>query len=90
VTALVRAKQSVANGSAVQVGGPDKLGAMAWISYGDANTGDNILRIHGLHPEVRRAHADLYVELMRKPGPLTRTQRERIAVVVSGVNHCHY
>ena len=54
---------------------------MAWISYGDgeAPQEDNILRIHGVHPAVGRGHVDLYVELMRKPGPLTRTQRERIA-----------
>lgn len=51
---------------------------------------DNILRIHGVHPRTMRHHYDLYHELMRGPGPLSRIQREMIAVVVSAVNHCHY
>ena len=51
---------------------------------------DNILRIHGVHPRTLRQHYDLYVELMRGPGPLTRVQRETIAVVVSAANGCHY
>lgn len=51
---------------------------------------DHIIRIHGVHPATMRQHYDLYVELMRGPGPLTRVQREMIAVVVSAVNGCHY
>ena len=51
---------------------------------------DNILRIHGVHPRVMRQHYELYLELMRGPGPLTLLQREMIAVRVSGLNHCHY
>ncbi len=51
---------------------------------------DNIIRIHGVHSRVMRQHYDLYVELMRGPGPLSRVQREMIAVVVSAVNGCHY
>ena len=51
---------------------------------------DNILRIHGVHSAVMRQHYDLYAELMRGAGPLTRIQREMIAVVVSAANHCHY
>ena len=51
---------------------------------------DNILLVHGIHSRVMRQHYDLYVELMRAPGPLTRTQREMIAVVVSAMNACHY
>ncbi|MEK6598453.1 MAG: carboxymuconolactone decarboxylase family protein [Gemmatimonadota bacterium] len=51
---------------------------------------DNILRIHGVHPRVIRQHYDLYVELMRRPGPLSREQREMVAVVVSAINGCHY
>jgi alkylhydroperoxidase family enzyme len=51
---------------------------------------DNIIRIHGVHSRVMRQHYDLYMELMRGPGPLSRIQREMIAVVVSGVNGCHY
>jgi alkylhydroperoxidase family enzyme len=51
---------------------------------------DHILRIHSVHPEVMRHHYDLYVELMHRPGPLSRRLREMIAVVVSAANRCHY
>lgn len=51
---------------------------------------DNILRIHGVHSRLMRRHYDLYVELMHRRGPLSRVQRELIAVVVSAANGCHY
>lgn len=72
---------------------------MAWIRYvpegeipepsrvGDR---DHILRIHSVHPEVMRRHYDLYLEVMRRPSPLSRRQREMIAVAVSAANRCHY
>jgi alkylhydroperoxidase family enzyme len=72
---------------------------MAWIRYvpeeeipaADRVTdSDNIVRIHGVHPAMMRRHLDLYVQVMRAPGPLTRAQREMIAVVVSKENGCHY
>lgn len=51
---------------------------------------DNIIQIHGIHSQVMRQHYDLYVELMRKRGPLSRIRREMIAVAVSARNRCHY
>ena len=51
---------------------------------------DNILQIHGVHPAVMRQHYELYLELMHRPGPLTRRQRELLAVRVSAINRCHY
>ncbi len=48
------------------------------------------MRIHGVHPRIMRQHYEFYRELMRGPGPLSRVQREMIAVVVSAANHCHY
>ena len=51
---------------------------------------DNILRIHGVHSRTMRLHHDLYRELMYGPGPLSRVQRETVAVVVSAMNDCHY
>ena len=51
---------------------------------------DNILQIHRIHPVVMRQHYDLYLALMHRPGPLTRRQREALAVRVSALNHCHY
>ena len=51
---------------------------------------DNILQIHGVHPEVMRQHYELYLELMHRRGPLSRTRREMLAVRVSALNGCHY
>ena len=54
------------------------------------NDQDNILRIHGIHSSLLKYHLDLFRELMYSAGPLSRIQREMIAVVVSGINGCHY
>lgn len=51
---------------------------------------DNILRIHGVHSRTMRHHYELYRELMYGRGPLSRVQREMIAVVVSVENKCRY
>jgi alkylhydroperoxidase family enzyme len=51
---------------------------------------DNILRIHGANPATMGAHSELYRSLMFAPSPLTRTQREMLALVVSAANSCHY
>ena len=51
---------------------------------------DNIIQVHGVHPEVMRLHYDLYLQLMHKAGPLSRVQREMVAVAVSVENGCHY
>lgn len=51
---------------------------------------DNILRIHGVHSRMLKLHFDLYVELMQRPGPITRIQREMIGTMVSSINGCVY
>jgi alkylhydroperoxidase family enzyme len=51
---------------------------------------DNIIRIHGVHSQTMRQHYDLYKELMYGKSPLSRIQREMIAVVVSAENRCRY
>lgn len=51
---------------------------------------DNIIQIHGVHSRTLKQHYELYRELMYAKGPLTRVQREMIAVVVSAANDCHY
>ena len=51
---------------------------------------DNIIRIHGVHSETMRHHFELYRELMYGRGPLSRVQREMLAVAVSAANGCHY
>ena len=51
---------------------------------------DNILKIHSLHPETLRDHAELYKTLMFGKGGLSRPEREMIGLIVSAVNHCYY
>jgi alkylhydroperoxidase family enzyme len=51
---------------------------------------DHILRIHSLDPPSLGHHARLYAHLMRGPSPLTRVQREMIALAVSSENGCFY
>lgn len=51
---------------------------------------DNIIQVHSVHSRVMRLHYDLYVETMHKPSPLSRRQRELVAVVVSAINGCVY
>ncbi len=51
---------------------------------------DNILRIHGVHSRVMKLHYDLYVEVMHRPSPLSRRQREMVATVISARNRCRY
>ena len=51
---------------------------------------DNILRIHSLNPRSMQDHMEMYAHLMRGPSPLSRVQREMIAVVVSAANDCFY
>lgn len=51
---------------------------------------DNILRIHGHHPPTLEAHVALYRTLMFGRSPLSRVQREMLAVVVAAALRCHY
>ncbi len=51
---------------------------------------DNVIRIHSLNPPSMEHHVQLYWHLMRGPSPLSRIQREMIAVTVSAVNECFY
>jgi uncharacterized peroxidase-related enzyme len=51
---------------------------------------DNILAVHSLNPSTLRAHADLYHTVMHAHSPLSRSEREMVAVVVSSLNKCHY
>ena len=51
---------------------------------------DHVLRIHGIHPRSLGDHFELYITAMKRHSPLSRAQREMIAVVVSALNGCHY
>lgn len=50
----------------------------------------HILRIHSLNPRSMEYHLRYYSHIMRGPSPLSRIQREMIAVVVSAENDCYY
>jgi alkylhydroperoxidase family enzyme len=50
----------------------------------------NILASHSLNPEALTAHERLYRTIMFGDSPLTRSEREAIAVAVSAANDCHY
>lgn len=47
-------------------------------------------KIHSLHPETLTAHMGLYMELLFGQSPLSRREREAIAVAVSRTNGCAY
>jgi len=51
---------------------------------------DNILAIHSLHPRSLADHFSLYKTVMYGSGPLSRRERELVAVAVSSANDCHY
>jgi hypothetical protein len=51
---------------------------------------DHIIQVHSIHPTVMRQHFELYRELMHGDGPLTRREREMLAVRVSALNECRY
>lgn len=50
----------------------------------------NILRIQSQSPASLQAMLGLYIACMKGESPLSRAQREMLAVVVSRANECHY
>lgn len=50
----------------------------------------NIRRLMSLNPESMRSSMQIYGSIMFADSPLTRAQREMLAVVVSKANDCHY
>ena len=50
----------------------------------------NILKIQSQNPAALQGMIDLYAATVRGELPLTRAQREMLAVVVSRANNCHY
>lgn len=51
---------------------------------------DHILKVHSLNPRSLERHHAYYNWIMRGTSPLTKDQREMIAVVVSTTNRCEY
>jgi alkylhydroperoxidase family enzyme len=50
----------------------------------------NIVKAMSLRPAVLSRSIELYREIMFGPSPLSRRERELLAVVVSSANDCHY
>lgn len=49
-----------------------------------------IVAVQGLNPESLRESMRMYGAIMFGESPLSRAQREMIAVVTSAANECHY
>ncbi len=64
---------------------------MTWVRTEEGSDSlDNVLASHSLNPDALRAHLELYRTVMFGPSPLTRAEREAVAVAVSAANDCHY
>ncbi len=64
---------------------------MTWVRTDPAAAATaNILASHSLNAAALRAHVALYRTIMFGESPLTRAEREAIAVAVSVANDCHY
>ena len=51
---------------------------------------DNVLSIHSVNPDVMKRHNSLYLATCRGASPLSRVEREVVAVAVSEENDCKY
>ncbi len=49
-----------------------------------------IVKVQSSNPPALKQSLALYSAVMMGPSPLTRAQREMLAVVVSRANDCHY
>lgn len=64
---------------------------MAWVQTGDEEPDlAHILSSHSANREALRGHMALYRAVMFAPSPLSRAEREAVAVAVSAANNCHY
>lgn len=50
----------------------------------------NIVSVMSQNPGAMKASMAFYLAVMYGPSPLSRAQREMLAVVVSAANRCHY
>ena len=50
----------------------------------------NIVGIMSQNPQVLKASMEIYLAILYGPSPLSRVQREMLAVVVSAANRCVY
>jgi alkylhydroperoxidase family enzyme len=65
--------------------------ADAYATIGLRRPGEaHVLEVQSLHPRALVDHHRLYRTLMFGPSPLSRAERELVAVVVSAANDCFY
>ena len=50
----------------------------------------NIVHVMSINPRLLHDSIAFYASAMMGESPLSRAQREMLAVVVSSENHCHY
>ena len=50
----------------------------------------NVLQVHSLNPDALKQHLALYQTLLFQHSPLSRADRELLAVVISSANNCAY
>lgn len=74
-----------------RVGGAGFTLVVTWVRT-DPRSGEtaSVLASHSLNPEALAAHLGLYRTLMYGVSPLSRVEREALAVAVSAANDCHY
>jgi alkylhydroperoxidase family enzyme len=72
-----------------RIGPEEAEGALAE-AYEELSGGRPLDHILEIHPESLLDHYALYRTSMYGPSPLSREEREAIAVVVSAVNDCFY
>jgi alkylhydroperoxidase family enzyme len=64
---------------------------MTWVETTPESAGDaHIVSSHSLNVRAQKAHLKLYRTIMFDESPLSRAEREAIAVAVSAANDCHY
>jgi alkylhydroperoxidase family enzyme len=90
---MVAHRESSEPGPWIERIGPDEATGVLAEAYERISRGrplDHILEIHTLHPRSLIEHYALYRTSMFGPSPLSRVEREAIAVVVSATNDCFY
>ncbi len=64
---------------------------MTWVRIDPSAEGQaHIVASHSLNAPAQRAHLALYRAVMFGESPLSRAEREAMAVAVSAANECHY
>ena len=64
---------------------------MAWIrTRPDHRAETPLMEVETLHPRALELHRQLEQELLAGPSPLSRAQRQMIAIAVSATNGCRY